>query len=347
MMDVKREGKMPMISVIVPAYNAELWIKECCESIFSQSYPNWELIVVDDGSKDRTPSILDELSLGRENMIVIHTPNGGVSHARNIGIDVARGEYVTFIDSDDYVDAHFFQEASTLAETCKADVYICGICEEWIKNGEIITEKQYGFLKTTTYNAKSLLEGYTVEYSSLCLAVPCCKLIKRNILIKNGIRFDTSMCRLEDTCFVFDVICHAEKYVVDKRSFYHYRNWSKNTLSKRFTRELTHCANQCAKSINSALEIRKPNQEAILRFKRLSMGMVLSSIYPYYNSDRRTSCCDRYMAIKELADNEIVQTCRLTDGLSWRQCMLVIILRMKLYFLADLLYKWVHRRKMA
>ena len=343
----KQEVKMPLISVIVPAYNAELWIKECCESVFVQTYPNWELIVVDDGSKDKTPLILNELSLGRENMIVIHTPNGGVSYARNIGIDAAKGEYITFIDSDDYVTAQFLEEACALAESCKADMYISGICEEWIEDKKIIAKKQYSILKTTTYNAKRLLEQHDIEYSAMCLAVPFCKLIKRDVLKKHGIRFDTSMYKLEDTRFVYDVICQAERYVFDERVFYHYRNWSKNTLSKRFSKELPHCANECVRSINAALDIRKPNAEAMLRFKRLTMGMVLSSIQPYYNDCCRVSFYDRYNAIKELANNDVVQTYTLGHGLSWRQCIMVILLRMKIYFLADLIYGWVYRRKTA
>lgn len=345
---MKKENPMvnvPLISVIVPAYNVERWIKECCESIFAQTYTNWELIVIDDGSEDETPTILDKLSAFWDNMIVIHISNRGVSHARNIGIDRANGEYITFVDSDDYVDPKFLEEAYTLIERDKSDVYIGGLCEEWVEDKTIIDKKQYRISRTTTYDAKLLLECHDIEYSALYLAVPVCKLFKKELLIKYGIRFDTSMYRLEDTRFVFDVICRAESYVIDERVFYHYRNWSKNTLSKRSILELPHCANECVRSMNAAIKIREPNYETVLRFKRITMGMILSSIYPYYNTSSRTSLFFRYEAIKELAKNEIVQTYALNQGLSWRQCALVIALRMKMYFLIDLIYSWVYKRK--
>ena len=90
-----------MISVIVPAYNAEKWLADCCRSVFDQSLSDWELILVDDGSTDDTLSIAQKLAADRTNVRVIHTENGGVCHARNTGLDAARGEYVTFLDADD------------------------------------------------------------------------------------------------------------------------------------------------------------------------------------------------------------------------------------------------------
>lgn len=93
--------KMPLISVIVPAYNAEQWIEECCESVFAQTYPNRELIVVDDGSSDHTWERLRNIAAAHENVITVRTENGGVCRARNIGLDMARGELVSFLDADD------------------------------------------------------------------------------------------------------------------------------------------------------------------------------------------------------------------------------------------------------
>lgn len=90
-----------MISVIVPAYNAEKWLADCCRSVFDQTLSDWELILVDDGSTDDTLSIAQKLAVGRPNVRVLHTTNGGVCHARNTGLDAARGEYVTFLDADD------------------------------------------------------------------------------------------------------------------------------------------------------------------------------------------------------------------------------------------------------
>lgn len=93
--------RFPLISVIVPAYDAQKWLEGCCGSVFSQTYPRVELIIVDDGSTDETLALATRIAAGKENVKVIHTENGGVCHARNIGLDAATGGYITFLDADD------------------------------------------------------------------------------------------------------------------------------------------------------------------------------------------------------------------------------------------------------
>ena len=98
-----------MISVIVPVYNAEKYLRKCLESIVNQTYKDLEIILVDDGSTDLSPQICDEYAAKDERIRVIHKPNGGVSTARNVGLDSFNGEYVTFIDSDDYIEINMFE----------------------------------------------------------------------------------------------------------------------------------------------------------------------------------------------------------------------------------------------
>lgn len=91
----------PLISVIIPVYNGEKWIESCCKSVFCQDYPNWELIVVDDGSSDNTLELVQNLAKFRKNFVVLHQENGGVCCARNRGMDYAQGELLSFLDADD------------------------------------------------------------------------------------------------------------------------------------------------------------------------------------------------------------------------------------------------------
>lgn len=99
----------PAISIIIPVYNAEKYLRRCIESVLSQSFTDFELILVDDGSKDSSPQICDEYVAKDDRVRVIHKENGGVSAARNDGLDIAKGEYVTFIDSDDWVKKEYLQ----------------------------------------------------------------------------------------------------------------------------------------------------------------------------------------------------------------------------------------------
>ena len=97
---------LPLITVIVPVYNVEKYLRECIDSILAQTYPNVELILVDDGSKDNSGKICDEYATTNPNVIVIHSKNGGLSAARNKGLDKARGEFIMFVDSDDFIDSN-------------------------------------------------------------------------------------------------------------------------------------------------------------------------------------------------------------------------------------------------
>ena len=95
---------MPKFSIIIPVYNVEKYIKRCLDSVFNQTFNDFEVIVVDDGSTDKTNTICNDYCKNNENMKVIHTEHVGVSASRNIGINNASGEYILFLDSDDYID---------------------------------------------------------------------------------------------------------------------------------------------------------------------------------------------------------------------------------------------------
>lgn len=106
-----------LYSIIVPVYNAEKTLRRCIDSILAQTYPNFELILVDDGSKDSSATIIDEYASKDSRIIPIHQPNGGVSSARNAGLDNAYGDYVVFIDADDYITPPICMSINIIAKT--------------------------------------------------------------------------------------------------------------------------------------------------------------------------------------------------------------------------------------
>ena len=119
------------LSVIVPVYNVENEIKKCLDSLISQTIKNIEIIVVDDGSTDNSPVLVDQYSKQYNNIRVIHQSNRGLSGARNAGLNVASGEYISFIDSDDYVDLNMFKTMVEYAEKYDADIAVCGRIDEY------------------------------------------------------------------------------------------------------------------------------------------------------------------------------------------------------------------------
>ena len=113
------------VSVIIPVYNVEKYLKDCINSILNQTYSNWEMILVDDGSVDNSGDICDKFSKNDSRIHVIHQTNKGVSFARNKGIEKANGEYLIFIDSDDWIENNMFEEMITAINNTKADACYC------------------------------------------------------------------------------------------------------------------------------------------------------------------------------------------------------------------------------
>ena len=118
---------MPKISIIVPVYNVEKYLEKCVKSILNQTFTDFELILVDDGTPDSSGVICDQFAEKDERIKVIHKKNGGLSDARNTGIEVAKGEYIGFVDSDDYIAEDMYELLYTNIVNEEADLSICGI----------------------------------------------------------------------------------------------------------------------------------------------------------------------------------------------------------------------------
>ncbi len=127
---------MELISVIIPVYNQEKYLNKCIDSLLTGTYKNIECIIVDDGSTDNSPELCDEYKKD-DRVVVIHKKNGGLSSARKAGFDVSRGQYITFIDSDDYVDKDYVEKLYNALKDNDADICVCGHYRD--DNGTIIT----------------------------------------------------------------------------------------------------------------------------------------------------------------------------------------------------------------
>lgn len=204
------------ISIIIPAYNSENTIIRCVDSIRKQTYKNLEIIVVNDGSTDNTSEIVNEISNVDSRVKLISIPNGGVSHARNIGIDNATGDYITFVDSDDTIDSEMYD--SLLKLICKYGVQIahCSYknCNE---KGEILSlvgNNGKEIVQSTDDAVECLLTGKYFAggaWNKLYLA----KII-------GCTRFDENIKINEDVLFNFEVFSKAEKSVYTDTPFYNY-----------------------------------------------------------------------------------------------------------------------------
>lgn len=120
---------MKLLSIIVPVYNVKPYLKKCVESIINQTYTNLQIILVDDGSTDGSQNICDEFAQKDSRIVVIHKENGGLSTARNMGMDKAKGEYIAFVDSDDWLEPNMYYDLITQLEKHNADIAVCSFYE--------------------------------------------------------------------------------------------------------------------------------------------------------------------------------------------------------------------------
>ena len=207
---------MAKVSVIVPAYNTELYLPKCVDSIRKQSYRDLEVILVDDGSTDHSAELCDAYAAEDNRFKVIHQSNQGLSRARNNGLDIATGEYIVFVDSDDYVEENMVEELLAAVETTGADMAICNFSQ--------IDEKGKMIRKTTKFQdegtePKQLL-GRFAEDRGWAYVVVWNKLYKRGIWEK--LRFPEDRIR-EDEWVVLDVYLSCEKVVLVPGTYYNYR----------------------------------------------------------------------------------------------------------------------------
>ena len=148
--EIKNEEKIvmidknkPLISVVVPVYKVEKYLKKCVESILVQSYTNLEIILVDDGSPDNCGKLCDEFSKMDSRICVIHKQNGGLSSARNAGIDIAQGEYIGFIDSDDTIEPYMYEKLYDAIHNDKTKLAVCAVNYVY-ESGEVLRKKSTG-----------------------------------------------------------------------------------------------------------------------------------------------------------------------------------------------------------
>ncbi|MBE6318012.1 MAG: glycosyltransferase [Bacteroidales bacterium] len=188
---------MPSVSIIVPVYNTEKYLSRCIDSILAQTFSDFELILVDDGSTDNSGKICDEYAKKDSRIIVIHKENGGASSARNKGLEIAQGEWITFVDSDDFITNNFI---GNLYDQ-EFDMTICGMT---INSKEIIIDNQI-------INYNNIPEIIIYLYNLNLINGPYSKIFKYSIIKQNNLKFDESLRSGEDTHFVFKYLKYTTK----------------------------------------------------------------------------------------------------------------------------------------
>jgi glycosyltransferase involved in cell wall biosynthesis len=226
------EGRLNnIVSIIVPVYNTEKYLPRCIESILEQTYKNIELILINDGSSDRSGEICDEFARKDNRIIVEHRKNSGVSDARNTGILMCSGEYLQFVDSDDYIDKDMTRLLVNAIKFEKADLVICGYIIMQNENGEYMI-KSYSHDKSLSF--EQFMDIYDELYSNIYLNLIWNKIYSTRIIKENKIIFNSNFDLGEDLLFNLEVIKRCNNFSIIPSSLYYYVQYNdKNNLTRK------------------------------------------------------------------------------------------------------------------
>lgn len=215
---------MPLVSFIVPIFNSESFLEKCLNSLLAQSSPDFEVIMVDDGSTDGSRAICERYSSQDKRFVTIHQSNGGVSHARNIGIEHSAGEWITFLDSDDYVEPNFVDLLTNL----KASDYIMAsyskFKDEKYYVKESFEENTYTSINQDFFSLDNLKVGFFTAWS---------KYFRASIIKEHHILFDVDVSSGEDTIFVFKYLYYVSSAYISPQPMYNWRECNGLTNRKR------------------------------------------------------------------------------------------------------------------
>ena len=224
---------MVKISIIMPVYNIEKYLKECLDSILNQTFKDYEVICVDDGSKDNSLNILNEYAKKDSRFKIISQENAGAGAARNNGLKLAQGEYVQFLDADDYFEPTMLEEMYNKAQEFGADLVVCS-CRKVNEFGEIIENSNPQWpikLEAVPLNKPFNWKDFPEDILWMFCVIPWNKLCKREMLVKNDIDFQ-NLSSSNDVAFGHKVKICAEKIVVFDRQLINYRYNHVESISK-------------------------------------------------------------------------------------------------------------------
>jgi glycosyltransferase involved in cell wall biosynthesis len=221
-----RYKEKPLISVIIPVYNVEEYLKECLDSVINQTYNNLEIIIVDDGSTDKSPFICDDYASKDNRIRVIHQKNRGLVGARKTGISASTGNIATFVDSDDWLDLNMYEVMTKKMVEAEADIVTSGLIREYkghfINDMEMVSPGVYSGEVLEKTIKSNLIDEEKFFRSNISIHIYN-KLFDRELLLKNELLVPEDISVGEDGACVYPCILDADKIAVVGECFYHYR----------------------------------------------------------------------------------------------------------------------------
>lgn len=291
---------MAKLSIIVPVYNVEKYINKCIDSILNQTFWDFELLLIDDGSTDNSGKICDEYAKRDKRIVCVHKENGGVSAARNKGLDIAKGDYIGFVDGDDYIHKDMYKELIYHLEKDNADVSICSATLVFgnYNKSEANTGEVYFFCGKKTCYENLLLNNFGFSI--------CNKIFKRDLC--ESLRFDVEMKVAEDSYFNYLALKHVNKVVKINKALYFY---VKEREGSAMSSDFSDCHMQILEYYKLVYEDIKNEESMIdcwLASYMQGIIVLLNMIFQAYKNGKNTKKLNEYSL---LIDEVIVNRSRI------------------------------------
>lgn len=304
---------MSKISVIIPIYNAEDFLSKSVESVLNQTLKDIELLLIDDGSTDNSGKICDEYALKDKRVKVYHQENSGVSAARNNGIKLAKGEYIAFVDSDDYINPDMLEKMYQKAIEAGSDIVMCDavtVYDNNTKEPDTITQiSKSRLLKHASFTPNLLLE--------MAGSVWRC-IYKKSLIIDNNITFPIGLKFSEDRIFNIYAFGFAKSVYYMKKAFYN-RYINLKSAVHSFHSDYFEMQKKARLETQKAIELAWENNEA-LKDAYLSqfIGGALMAINNYHYKTSPLSSKERRIAVKKLCQDELLRSSIIKVGIKSR-----------------------------
>ena len=319
---------MPAISIIVPVYNTEKYLHRCIDSILAQTFADFELILIDDGSTDKSPQICDEYRKKDGRIIVIHQSNAGVSVARNAGLDIASGNYIMFCDSDDYVDPNW---CWYMIDTAKMYPDKGVVCNAWRACSDNNTKESIGTQTGQSTHLMTYFDIYKLHLSGSA----CWRIFKQNIIEQMHLKFETGRTVGEDAAFCACYCRNFSEHIYIEQPLYYYTYRSESAVH-RF------CWDTLAKFLPLYM-LRLPliKENELEQFADIHLTYFIGMLPAVFDKRNTMSFWQKISYNQRMLTSEAFQTCIKQASGKSENPIVILLLKTKCYYLYWLFQKSV------
>lgn len=336
-----------LVSIVIPVYNAELYVEQCISSILEQTFDNIEIIIVDDGSTDSSLEICRRIAYNRKNILVHHQENQGVSVARNEGMRLAKGEWICFIDPDDWIEREYVEQL--LYTAIKENADIC-ICDTYIDCPDKIIKKDH-FNHSMIFEKRDEIDDLQLQLiakiisanqpnSGELVGAPWGKIYRRSFLDENGLTYVVGLKRSQDCIFNLYAFQVANRIVYIKGCLYHYRHNDVSVCNK-FLPDIVSIVKHYLDELNKFI-IRNNKDE---RFIRAYNVKIVTSLYKcfflsVFNERNGKGTAEQVATARELVKQQpfcnAIKEVKLAD-MSFSEKIFTICIKCRFFFIIKIL----------